>query len=209
MKTVVQKWGSWISISSCLLLLPLVGVSRLSADVVDFEDGAGHDVVIPSQQYAGLTISNAVWIRSGQQFHDGNYGLGVDAGVVGHNNWAFPGTTSPIVIEFDQAVATVAIDVFDVEDRGARLAAFDSHGALLGADSVSATVGSPIDVTLGFSGQDIRRIELSQLVNNTNNGDGIGWDNLSFTSVPEPGASALVGIGLMAMALRRRRQRLI
>lgn len=72
--------------------------------MINFEDATGHDVVIPSNQYPGATLSNAVWITSDTRFFDGSAGLGVENGVFVGGHWGFPGTTIPIVIMFDTAV---------------------------------------------------------------------------------------------------------
>ena len=157
--------------------------SHAVATLVDFEDGTGQDVVIPNNNYPGLTFDNAVWISIGSQFHDGVYGLGVDAGIVGFNNWAFPGTSSPIVIEFDAPVSGVSIDAFDVGDRGAQLEAFNSSGSSVGSDSFTSGGSQQLDVTLSVSSSDIVKITLSQLVNVTSNGDGVAWDNLSYSAL--------------------------
>lgn len=170
-----------------LAVVATVGFSPSPATgaIIDFEDGVGHDVVIPGGQYSGLTISNAVWIGAGAPFHEGSFGLGVDAGIVGGNNWAFPGTSSPIVIEFNVPLSNVSIDAFDVQDRGAKLEAFDASGISLGSDSFS-NVSLPQKVTLSVASAGIKKIELTQLSNLTSNGDGVGWDNLNYTPVPEP-----------------------
>ncbi len=175
---------------------------RCMAVLIDFEDGVGQDVVIPSDHYAGLTFSNAVWISTG--FHDGFFGLGVDAGIVAGNNWAFPGTSSPIVVEFAVPLSEVSIDAFDVQDRGAQLEAFDAGGSSLGIDSFSTT-SSAQDVTLSVSSFGIVKIELTQLVNATTNGDGLGWDNLSYSPVPEPSTISLAIASLLCLVGVRRR----
>jgi hypothetical protein len=185
------------------LWLVLYGTSA-RADMINFEDGANLGGTAIGSHYLsqGVTFSNSIWITSAStgisnnEFWDGNAGLGVANGVQNPNPWAFPGTTSPIVISFSSAMANVSIRVFDVGTNGAGLHAFDASGNLIGTDNAQGTgAGFFNNLTLAVTAAGIRSIHLDQPFY-SGFPDGIGWDNLSFApaSVPEPSSLGLVGI---------------
>ena len=198
---------TFLSLLSCAALA--VATAPTSATMIDFEDGTGHDNVIPASHYTGLTFTNAVWIDVSSAFHNGNYGLGVDAGVQSPNDWAFPGTTSPIEIAFDVPMSEVSILAKEVSGNGAQIEAFDEFDVSVDVDNV--VFGGTGDATLTVFGTDIRRIELTQHLSPAGGGDGVGWDDLNFTEyvppVPEP-STAFLCLGALVLArLRRRRVR--
>ena len=193
----------------CFLLL---GIDAIAIPItIDFEDAPGHDVLLPSNHYPGLTITNGVWIQGANlpfgTFNSGSGGLGVNAGLNPVNNWAFPGVTSPIVIVFDSPVANVSIQAFDVGGNGAQLLAFSLANSLVGlVSAVGVGIGTGNHPLLSIAASNIARIELRQPLYPSGESDGLGWDNLSFrtTAVTEP-ATFLLLIGGLASGLLYRR----
>ncbi len=173
-RAVVTRF-SILAVVALLCMLPAMSFAQTATN--NFNDGTGHDVKIPMNQYAGLTMSNAVWTT-----FSSSYTLGVDAGVAGGgNNWAFPGTASPIEILFDSLVNSVSITAIDVGDNGAQLEAF-SGGTSVGTDNAVASPG-PITTDLTVSAASIDRIELSQHLYPAGAGDGVVFDDLIYTLV--------------------------
>lgn len=161
----------------------------LAGDItIDFEDGVGHTAAIPQGQYAGLAIQNGAWIQPNINpfvFHDGNYGLGAVSGDTSDSNsWARPTPSTPIAIRFASPVVDFGITAYDVGVNGAKATAFDSLGAVVYTKSVFGSgAGQGNNVRFEISDADISRVELSlvQIVNT----DGVGWDNLTYSEMPE------------------------
>ncbi len=173
-----QRIGNSASTASRTAVAILLLAAPLAAQTFDFEDGTGHNVAIPAGQYPGLTFTNAVWISSGS-FQNGSFGLGVDAGVVAVNDWAFPGTTSPIVIEIGPTATDVSITAFDVGASGAQLDAFDAADVSIDVDNaVGVGFGGGNNVTLSVTGVGIAKVELTQHLYPAEPNDGVGWDDL-------------------------------
>lgn len=174
-------------LAAVVLLSVLPAVSFAQTATNDFEDGTGHDVIIPASHYAGTTFSNAVWASFGGK------GLGVDLGVIAGNNWAFPGTSSPIVVSFDLPMNSVSITVRDVGDNGAQLEAFFGAGSV-GVDNAVASPG-PITVELTVNAASIDRIELSQHLTDETppiHADGVIFDDLIYTQASAVPAGTVV-----------------
>jgi hypothetical protein len=111
---------------------------------------------------------------------------------------------NPLRGVFDSNVSFVSLWA---GDRGGdldqwELKVFDAADNLLGTATSSITVGDPYEqLTLAFS--NIRSFEARHLGPSP---IGIGYDDLEFRSVPEPGTLALLGLGLAGLAGLRRRQ---
>jgi hypothetical protein len=201
-----------------LAVLLSAPAARATAGHVDFEDGAslGGTAIGNHYQALGVTFSNGIWITpaftgfTNNEFWAGNAGLGVQNGVQNPNPWAFSGTSSPIVATFSGPVTKVSIDAFDVGVNGAGLHAFNSQGQMVATDQAQGgDIGLFNNVTLTVTGTDIRSIQLDQPFY-SGFPDGIGWDNLNFTSasaVPEPGSLTLAGVCLGGLAVRVWRKR--
>lgn len=158
--------------------------SRWLLTGIDFEDGTGHDVPIPADHYGnvGITISNAVWIQRTGQFHQGNYGLGVLDGDYPINDWGLPSPNKPIQLSFAHTVNELEVTAFDIGANGATVRLFNSAGSLLDEQTVfGQDIGIGNDFTFSFGISGIARVDLS-LGQAPTIGDGIGWDNLSFTT---------------------------
>lgn len=184
------------------LVASFVVIGNASATLVTFDDGTGNNVAIPFSQYPDITMINAVY-QNVNGFHDGVYGLGVDVGVRSPNDWAFPGTTAPIIITFDTAATSVSIDALYVGSNGARIEAY-SGATLVDADQyIGTSFGvNGLATTLTVTGTYITEIHLLQVFDPVLVADGIGWDNLEYTlvaaaesdvSVPAPAPLLLIG----------------
>jgi hypothetical protein len=147
----------FVGIAMMALLVPM---QKSHAVLIDFEDGVSNLATITTEYSGlGLTFDNAAWITFGG-FIDGSFGLGTDLGASG-NAWAFPGTSNPIIIDFDTPLSTVSIDAFDVLELGVKLEAFNSSFVSLGEDIF--TTATTANTTLSLTVNGITRIELSQL----------------------------------------------
>jgi hypothetical protein len=200
---ILKSRSTWKAV---LVPLALIGGANAALVSINFEDGTGHDNVIPTTHYAGVTILNAVWIAA-SGFHNGSFGMGVDAGTQSPNNWAFPGTSSPISIIFpDSALASsFSINAFGVGNNGAIIEAFDSSNNLLNSNSFTGSgdgVGTNISLTV--SATNIKTVKLRQV--NAVSTDGLGWDNASAQTVPEPSSVIMLGLASLGFSLRRQRR---
>jgi hypothetical protein len=111
------------------------------------------------------------------------------------------GTGTAAAISFNFANAVSAASFYLVTNNGGTLISSYLNGALVESFTVGAYNGA--SSFQGFSNTYINSIKF------TIAGDGLALiDNLAFTkagnAVPEPGSIALLGLGLAAIALRRR-----
>jgi PEP-CTERM motif len=203
-----MRVANWV-LACSVGVAAVLSAGRASATVISFDDGSANTSIGGFYAGQGVTFSNAQWLAilgitgtSGLQIGDLSDPVGPP-----YN----PGPTSQIVATFASAVSSVSIVAADIGGDGARLAAFDAlvGGNLLAtADFFGVGAGVGTFSTLSVSAAGIRRIELYQPLNVMGAGDGLIWDNLTFETqaVPEPTTSALLGLGLLATAARRRRR---
>jgi hypothetical protein len=186
--------------------LALVGVTlSISAQAatvsINFDDLSAGTVVDNFYLSQGVGFIDAV--ATSHSFVDGS------AGIWHITTAQQPQQADPIVAFFTSDVSFVSLEGRDVNGAGYILSAYDSvsGGNLLATDQVfgpTSTTGND-NYILSFNVEGIRRIEFSQ--ENLNGGDGLAFDNLTFTAtVPVPAAAWLFGSALIGLVGFKRKK---
>jgi hypothetical protein len=126
--------------------------------------------------------------------------------LVGISNTYNPTAADPIVATFSVPVTFVSVYGLNVGSEGARIDAYDAvmGGNLLGfAQTFGTGAGTENNVLLQVSAPAIRRLTFYQPA--SAGSEGVLFDQLTFTPVPEPTAMILIFAGLAAIALLRHR----
>jgi PEP-CTERM motif len=183
-------------------LLVAGGSTQAYATTINFDDGVNGTLVGGFYSALGITFSNAEF-----------FGFGSLPGGSPPNAIAAAGTTvfgpdNPIIGTFSGTGSFVSITGLDVGGAGIEIEAFDAANNLIGTDSFFGTgtgVGTFANISVSVAG--IASFKLFQpLTSGGGNsfGDGVAFDNLSFTeAVPEPSTWAMMilgfaGVGFMA-----------
>lgn len=189
--------SSFLAVAAFFAVTPVA-----SATLIDFDDFEGSTTTFPiASRYAslGVTFSNARFANVANfTGASGNYGV---AAIISPTEE--PPPTRPIIATFATPVTTASLRGLDVGQRGFRLNAYDAGHNLVDTQVVFGTgdgVGEFYDLTV--HGSLISQVEFS-LDHLDSSFDGILFDNLSFTPVPEP--ASIVALGLGALAVIRRR----
>ncbi len=175
------------------------------ATFIDFNNGTATQAIGTFYLGQGLSFANASW-QGPVSNQSGTPSTGLflaDLGDNGFNPPYSPTATTPIVGIFSAPQSTVSILAVDVGSAGATLAAYDaaSGGTLVGTDTfIGSGSGVGAYQTLTITAPSIMRFELYQPLPNSE--DGVFFDNLTFTPVPEPGTLCLCVIGVLLMTAR-------
>lgn len=197
--------------------------------VIDFEDlavGAGGDSLVVSTDNNKVTFktsTNALVAGRGGNPMEGFVVRGApDDNPAGADNWGRRFLTDETTLgggldgrgtyrmRFANAISDLAVEAADYRaDGGGRngdrvsLTVFDADKNIL--DSVFYIVNNQIDGYLHrFFIENVGDI-YSAVLRTSGRDVGTGIDNIAFTSVPEPGTLGLLGLGLLGLALAKRR----
>ncbi|MGE3819892.1 MAG: PEP-CTERM sorting domain-containing protein [Isosphaeraceae bacterium] len=184
-----------------LVLGIALGSSQARADlVIDFDDGISGNPIGSFYAALGVTFSNVRWFTNIDS--TGNPAPGTSGPLVinGVNSTFYPKVDSPLVANFSVPVLNVSIIASGIGGNGARIDAYDAlaGGNLVDFDQFIGTgAGQSVFRELAVSGSGIRRIELYQPLNTLGTGDGLSWDTLAYTAVPEPSSAILTLTGVV------------
>ncbi len=167
--------------------------SNADAILVDF-DSLAVGANLKGVDLGGVTLTT---LDSSIIVHDKTVGFGVSVGSHSGDNAILSGAgtngfpqSNPLEGVFDTLVTSVSLwagDNFSDVNDDWTLTVFDMGGTPLGSVSTTTWNGDPyMELTLSFAG--IKSFEATST-------SGVGYDSLSFTPVPEPGA---VGFGIIA-----------
>lgn len=186
------------------LLLACAAVSP-AATLIEFNDGTGDGAAVGSF-YSGLgvTFSNGEWASFdiGYVPHPDSTGLRI----VGDGANFLPKVGTPISFTFSGPQNVVSVIANSVNANGARMDLYDAEvgGSLISFDEVVGASGAlNSNFVLTASGSGIRRVELYQPFSVET--EGVLFDNLEFSAIPEPSQGVLIGVAALAAVLRRRR----
>ncbi len=186
------------------VLSALTTVTQAATITIDFDDlDTATDPVLLTDQYAslGVTFTNAEAVDPATIPYPYLTGQSLPNVIADPETSGYIYPNDPIIAYFAMDVTSVSILGLDVGDKGAILNAFDSTNPLVGsASGFGSGLGIGNNITLTVSGSDIRRVEFSQYLTPVSGGDGMVFDNLSFTyeaSVPESSIWFLLVPGLM------------
>lgn len=199
-----------MSLRNCirLLLCNVAVVISLPAITIGFEDGVFGDPIANSYSPLGVTFSNA-------QYDDFPCQPLGSPGCTQFGDWSFAGISNlynptaadPIIATFTMSATFVSVYALNVGSEGARIDAYDSvtGGNLLGSDQAfGIDAGIENNVLLQISAPGIRRLSFYQPL--SAGGEGVVFDLLTFTPVPEPATTMLIVAGLAGLGFLRGRR---
>ena len=198
-------------ITTCLSLVAVFAITcSAQAAFIDFDDGPVGSPIGGFYSGLGITFSNGAW-RGPLSNQNGTPSSGnvlVDITDTGGNPPFTPQPDTPIVATFSSPQLMVSILAVDVGSNGVQIDAYDAvaGGNLIGSDSfIGSGNGVGAFLTLEVASAAIRRFELYQ-PRTVGGGEGVFFDNLSFSPVPEPSAFAISVSALCCIGLVRRKR---
>src|SRR5215831_7948572 len=185
------------------VLAILAVASSATITTIDFNGGTTGVAIGGAYSGLGVTFTEGSW----SPVIYPAYGIGVvSTSAVGWNPPFSPTAAVPITAVFSSPQSSVSIDGLDVGFNGVELVALNAGNGVVGF-STAFGVGAGVNnfVTLTVSGPGIVKAEWYEIGQVP--GDGVLFDNLSFTSsVPEPASLMLLGTGLLTAVGAARRK---
>lgn len=206
MKTKKTKLNKACSTTTAITVFLSLAVAADGATTIDFNDGASGTTIGNFYSTQGVTFLNGEWsdFSTGFTPHPDSDGLRL----VGNGFESQPKVGNPIEFTFSDPVESISIVANNVNANGARLDVYDSTvgGTLLASDQVIGASGAlDSNFILSVSASGIRRGLLYQPF--SVEGEGVLFDNLDFSVIPEPSSALFFGIGsLCLLACRRVRE---
>ena len=189
---------------SFLTLMGSLVMGANAATTIDFNDGTSGTLIGSFYSSLGVTFSGAQWsnISAGYTPHPQSTGLRF----IGAANNLQPKVGNPITITFAEPIASLSVIANSVNANGARLELYDalSGGNLIASDQVVGPSGATnTNFTLSATSSGALRAVLYQPFSVES--EGVLFDNLTFTPVPEPGVAILTSLAAIGFAARRKR----
>ena len=191
----------------CLLSLLFVGATNAELININFDELDFNYVVGDHYETnLGVTFEDALvkfW---------GHLPGGTPRMTIAHTQSCYkPQPDDPIEAIFTTTVSSISLTALGFGENGAVLKAYDADGNLLGTDQAFGQYGGSGNYsTLSVAAAGIKRVEFSQILNLNNYDDGVIFDNFEFNtsaSVPEPGSTTLLGLGLFGIFFLFRRKK--
>jgi len=202
------KINTFFSAAAAIALFSSFVAGANAATTIDFNDGTPGSSIGNFYTGQGVTFLNGEWtnLTAGFTPHPESNGLMI----VGDGANFQPKAETPIVITFANPMGSVSLIANNVNANGARLELYDSTtgGTLIASDQVVGPTGSlNSNFVLSASGSAILRAIVYQPFSVES--EGVLFDNLTFTPIPEPASSILFGLatGLLASRRQRRQER--